>query len=387
MEGVLSPAILKLKSIAEEVTQGIIVPKSNIVDEQACWPAHSMRGLAEADLLSLHMPKTLGGHEQGLLALAVIAETIGKGCSSSALCYGMHCVGSAVINAKATQYQTEKYLKPIADNQHITTLALSESGTGAHFYLPQTQLTLDEEHYQIHGCKQFVTNGSHADSYVVSTQIAQPDEVPGDFNCVVVDGATEGITWLESWQGLGMRGNSSRGMDLNGVRIPRRNLLGVEGDQIWYIFEVVAPYFLTAMAATYIGIAQTALDITIDHLTNRYYQHSGESLADIPTLQNRVAKMRCTIDKSRALLYQAAYKGDTGAHDAALSIMMAKVDAADTVIAITNDAMTCCGGKAYGENSTLARLLRDGRASHIMSPTSDMLQGWIGRSLLGLPLI
>jgi alkylation response protein AidB-like acyl-CoA dehydrogenase len=56
-------------------------------------------------------------------------------------------------------------------------------------------------------------------------------------------------------------------------------------------------------------------------------------------------------------------------------------------VQVTNEAMTLAGGIAYRENSRLARLLRDARASHVMSPTTDMLKTWTGRSLLGLPIL
>jgi alkylation response protein AidB-like acyl-CoA dehydrogenase len=98
------------------------------------------------------------------------------------------------------------------------------------------------------GSKHFVTNGGQADSYVISTRASTSEAETGDFNCLVVDAGTDGMTWLEPWSGFGMRGNSSRAVKLNNLQVPLENLLGQEGDQIWYIFEVVAPYFLIAMA-------------------------------------------------------------------------------------------------------------------------------------------
>jgi alkylation response protein AidB-like acyl-CoA dehydrogenase len=67
--------------------------------------------------------------------------------------------------------------------------------------------------------------------------------------------------------------------------------------------------------------------------------------------------------------------------------MAAKADAGDMSVWVTNEAMTRCGGVAYRENGLLARLLRDARASHVMAPTTDILKVWLGRSLLGLPLL
>jgi alkylation response protein AidB-like acyl-CoA dehydrogenase len=387
MDKLLNNDILRLRAIVEEVTREVIAPKSASVDEDCAWPAHSLAALAEAGLLGLNVPRRLGGHGEGLLALAVISETIARGCASSALCYAMHCVGTAVIAAKATKYHEDRYLKPIAEGKHITTLALSESGTGVHFYLPQTSLDYEDGHFICNGTKAFVTNGGEADSYVISTKASAPDADIGEFSCLILDRELGGMEWLAPWRGFGMRGNSSRTLKLENVRTPAKNLLGQEGEQIWYIFEVVAPYFLIAMAGTYVGLAQAALDITLNHLRARTYEHSGDTLANAPTLQRKVAEMSMAVQKTRGLVYNAAYQGDLGDPKAAISIMFAKSDAGDMSVLVTNEAMTCCGGMAYRENSELSRLLRDARASHVMSPTTDILKLWAGRVLLGLPLL
>lgn len=387
MAHILSSKLLSLRDTVEEITVQSIEPMSEKVDRDYIWPVHSMDALAKAGLMGLQVPEQFGGHGQGLLALAVIAETIGKSCPSSALCFGMHCVGTAVIAAKSTPHQQDKYLRPIAEGKHITALALSETGTGAHFYLPETTLTAEGNDYRIHGTKQFVTNGGFAHSYVVSAVAGGGMAQKGDFSCVVVDHDTPLMEWLQPWRGFGMHGNSSRGMRLHGATVPPSQLLGNEGDQVWYVFEVVAPFFLMAMAGTYLGIAQSALDAAGEHLRSRKFSHSGESLRDFETLQTRYADMWISVEKTRALIYEAARRGDMGDPDALPFILACKADAGDTAVRLANDAMTICGGMAYSENSRVSQMLRDARASHVMSPTTDLLKIWVGRSLLGLPLL
>lgn len=382
----MSPELRDLRSTAETVAREAILPQADAVDRDAAWPAHSFAALAEAGLLALHVPKRLGGHGQGLLALATLTEVFGRACPSSAMCFGMHCVGTAVIAAKATRDQEERYLRPIARGKHVTTLALSEAGTGSYFFVPETELTREDGAFVVHGGKQFVTNGEHADSYVISTR-ASAETGLGEFSCIVVDRTAAGIRWGEPWHGVGMRGNESRSMQLDAVRLPASNLLGREGEQTWYVFEVVTPYFLTAMAGTYLGIAQAALDLTVQHLRSRRHSHSAESLSQIPTLQHRVAELWVEVEKTRLLLYQAARLGDLGSPEAMMSILMCKAAAGETAVWVTNESMTLCGGAAYRENSVLARLLRDARASHVMAPTTDMLKQWAGRTLLGVPLL
>lgn len=386
MEGTFSSKLRDLLSAAQSVARNHIAPQAERVDREAAWPEHSLRALAEAGLLGLHVPARLGGHEQGLLALAALTETVAQACPSSALCYGMHCVGTAVIAAKATPGQEERYLRPIAEGRHVTSLSLSEAGTGVHFYLPQTRLTREDDHYRLDGTKRFVTSGGRADSYVISTQ-ASEEAAAGEFSCLVVDRGTPGVVWSEPWNGFGMRGNSSCAMRLEGARVPAGNLLGEEGDQIWYAFEVIAPYFLIAMSGTYLGVAQAAVDFTIQHLQARQYSHSGESLAEVSVLQHRLAELWTAVEKTRALIYRAASLGDLGDPGALVAILACKADAGDTAVQVTNEAMTLCGGIAYRDNSRLAQLLRDARASHVMSPTTDVLKQWAGRALLGLPLL
>ena len=386
MDELLSVELRDIRDKALALASGRVAALAEQVDRESLWPEHTFNAMRDSGLMGLQVPVRLGGLEQGLLALAVVTESLAIACPSSALCYGMHCVGTAVISAKATPAQEEKYLRPIARGEHITTLALSESATGSYFYFPQTGLSRDGDEFVVNGTKQFVTNGMHADSYVVST-VASTSVETGEFSCLVLDRDLPGMTWLDPWQGFGMRGNSSRGLRLDGVRVPACNLLGSEGDQVWYAFEVVAPYFLTAMAGTYLGVAQSALDIATQHVRSRRYGHSGESLAEAPVVQHRLAEMWTAVQKSRGLLYNACRMGDLGDPKALPYVLACKADAGDTAVRVTNDAMTLCGGAAYRENSALARLLRDARASHVMAPTTDLLKQWIGRALLGLPML
>ena len=382
--GVLNSVLAQVQEIARDV----VAPRSEAVDRDALWPEAALRALQSAGLAGLVVPERFGGKGQGLLALTKVCEVLGRECASTAICFGMHSVGASVISAHATADQQERYLTPICQGRHITTLSLSEAGTGVHFYLPQTTLeALDERRYSLTGTKTFVTNGGFADSYVVSTVAADPDAPVGQFSCVVVDADTPGIKWGEPWDGLGMRGNSSRSMELQGVELPRANLLGKEGDQIWYIFNVVMPYFLVAMGGTFLGVASTALEEARKHLMRRYHAHTGSNLAQTSVLQHRLATLWGALERARHFIYHAASSFDAGEPDALVAVMAAKAEVADCVVQLVNEAMTFTGGIGYRRGSPLHRMLRDARAAHLMSPTTDILRVWIGRALLGQPLL
>ncbi|HYW06387.1 MAG TPA: acyl-CoA dehydrogenase family protein [Longimicrobium sp.] len=372
---------------AREIATRVIEPNVEREDRDAAWPAPAMRALADAGLMGLHVPVELGGHGQGLAGLLAISRVLARESPSTALCYAMHCVGSAVIAAKATAYQRERYLEPIARGEHITTLALSEPGTGAFFWLPETRLRRADAEFEVSGTKSFVTNGGYADSYVISAHANDALHDDGNFSCAVLDADRPGVAWDDPWAGLGMRSNSSRTLHLNSVPVPADRLLGEEGDQLWYVFEVIAPYFLMAMAGTYLGVAASAFEIAREHLRTRRQGHSGELLGSNPLLAHRLGGLWTELERTGRLIESAAARADAGEADALLGVLACKAAAGDTAVTLANEAMTLCGGMGYRENGKLARLLRDARAAHVMSPTTDLLKTWVGRALLGQPLL
>jgi alkylation response protein AidB-like acyl-CoA dehydrogenase len=380
-----------LESILErvqEIAKEVVAPNAEDVDAKGRWAEEGVRALQHAGLGGLTVPEEYGGLGQGSFGVTKVCEILGQECASTAMCFGMHCVGSAMLSAKATPDQCERYLVPIVEGRHLTTLSLSESGTGSHFYMSRTRLeVISPDAYEVSGTKSFVTNGGHADSYVISTVAADPDAPPGQFSCIVVPASAEGLNWAEPWSGLGMRGNSSRTLELDRVIVPRGDLLGDEGDQIWYVFQVVSPYFLMAMTGTYLGVASAALEEVRAHLITRRYDASGSSLAQLQVVQHRLGTLWGMLERTRRYAYYAAASFDAGDPDALAAVFTSKAEVADCAVNMVNEVMTLMGGIAYREGSKIHKLLRDARAAHVMAPTTDMLRIWTGRTLLGQPIL
>jgi alkylation response protein AidB-like acyl-CoA dehydrogenase len=376
-------------TLAARIAEDVVIPHADEWNRERIWPEPALRALQEAGLGGLVVPECFGGSGRGLLALMQVCEALGRADGSTALCFGMHCVGTACIAAKATPEQAERLLAPIVAGRHLTTLALSEPGTGSHFYLPQARMTRVDggSAYVLGGKKCFVTNGGHADSYVMSAVSDDESAPPGHFSLLLVAAESPGLEWGHPWSGWGMRGNSSCSAELRDIRVPAQNRLGQEGDQIWYVFSVVAPYFLVAMAGTYLGIAARAFEEARAHLKQRHYAHTGGSLSEIGVLQHRLGTLWANVERTRRLCYWAAGCGDRDDRDALPGLCAAKAEAARSVVHVTNECMTLMGGMAYRDGTLLQRLLRDARAADVMSPTTDLLYGWLGRALLDLPLL
>src|SRR5690606_10690025 len=180
--------------------------------------------------------------------------------------------------------------------------------------------------------------------YVVSTTGVEGGGGEGMFSCVLVDRDTPGLEWQGEWHGFGMRSNSSRSVRLDAVRVPARNLLGEQGDQLWYVFEVVAPYFLMAMAGTYTGVARAALEEARLHLLERRHAHTGELLGATPVLAHRLGDLWTEVERTRQLVYSAAQRADDGDAESLIAVLACKAAAGDTAVRVANEAMTLLGG-------------------------------------------
>lgn len=218
--------------------------------------------------------------------------------------------------------------------------------------------------------------------------VRQGDDIdPGTFTCLLVDSGAPALDWGPAWAGFGMRANSSRRMFLKGTSLPAGNLIGSEGDQTWYVFEVVAPYFLAAMSGVYLGIAEAALRLAVDHLRTRTHQHTGQALSEQPLLVEEAADLWRHVQRARQFVRHAAAEWDAGSPDANAALFAAKIEVAETSVSAANTAMSLLGGRGYEEHGKVGRLMRDAQASHVMSPTTHILKTWLGRATLGLPVL
>src|SRR5256885_9201449 len=69
-----------------------------------------------------------------------------------------------------------------------------------------------------------------------------------------------------------------------------------------------------------------------------------------------------------------------------MRVLETKAAAGDVAISVTSAAMRACGGAAFSKHLGIERLFRDAHAGACMAPTGDVLRGFLGKLLLGIPL-
>ncbi|MGA9241908.1 MAG: acyl-CoA dehydrogenase family protein [Silvibacterium sp.] len=380
----LTPAQILAES--ERVAVELLAPTADETDRLRRFPHKALEELGKKQILALMVPSEFGGSSGSLLEMAAVLETLAQGCASTAMVVLMHYCATALLATKASQELKESVLPAIARGEHLSTLAFSEPESGGHFYAPVSRARQQNSSIELNTFKSFVTSAGEADSYIVST-LNQDAVGARDLDLYFVPRSAAGVEPAGPFEGLGLAGNASGPLNFKEVLIPLQNRLGEEKTGLGAMLEIVLPHFQVGSAAVSVGIASTALQRTIDHVTARKYQHSSQkALALIPRVQFLVAEMTIELRSARAYLYETVRKAMAGEANAMLDILAVKAKAAEANLAVVSRAMTLGGGAAFGHRGGLERIFRDAQASAVMAPMTDVLKDFIGKAALGLPL-
>jgi alkylation response protein AidB-like acyl-CoA dehydrogenase len=359
-----------------------IAPHAAEVDARGRFPRESLAALAKGGYFGLTLPVAHGGQGEGLRVACAVLDEIAQRCGSTAMVYLMHLCGAACYTSHPGS--DTALLREVASGRHLATLAWSEKGSRSHFWAPVSQAAVRNGTVELNAQKSWVTSAGEADGYVVSTQVAGAGG-PTETALYLVRRTDPGVKVKGEWSGLGMRGNASAPMALEGCRIPVGRALCEPGKGFNRMMEIL-PWFNLGSAAVSVGIAEAATQIATGHLTGARLEHLGSRLSDLPNLRSRLARMRIETDRARAHLIAAVDSVESGSANAMLMVLEAKAAASDASVQVTDLGMNACGGAAFSRHLGLERCFRDARAAGIMAPTTDVLHDFIGRALCGMDL-
>ncbi len=365
--------------LIEQITAAVIAPAAAEIDRTGAYPRAALTALGKAGLLGLISSKEVGGFGAGQRAAVQVIERIARECASTAMVVCMHYCGAAVIEA----YGARDVREAIARGAHISTLAFSEVGSRSHFWAPLGTATKVGGGVRLDAQKSWVTSAGQADSYVWSST---PLAAEGASSIWFVPANAQGLQITMPFDGMGMRGNFSSPVTAEGVMVREDALLGADGKGFDVMMGVVLPYFQVMNAACSLGIMDSALQKTAQHLTQTKLEHLKQTLRESPTNRAYLAKMQIKADLLRTLLADTVSALESGREDAMLRVLQIKAAAGETATEVTELAMRLCGGSAFRKEVGVERNFRDARASTVMAPTADALYDFIGKALTGMPL-
>ena len=293
-----------LRDMVRRLAQEKIAPRAGEIDREGEYPWDVRKLLAEHDILGLPFSEEHGGTGTGTLVLQMAVEEIAKACASSALILMIQELGTLPIQLFGSDELKQRFLPNCASGEWSPAFALSEPEAGSDPAAMRTTAVRDGDEWVINGQKNWITNASIADFYVV---FAVTDRENKRISAFVVEKEREGFDPGKLEHKLGIKGSPTGSPSFTDVRVPHENLVGAEGKGLSVALGTLERTRLGA-AAQAVGIAQGATDYANEYSKERIA--FGKPISALQAIQFKLADMETGTAAARELLYKACSKAD-----------------------------------------------------------------------------
>jgi len=359
---------LLIQAMVREFAAAEVAPIAAEIDRDHRFPEELIPKLAEIGLMGVPFPEEFGGAGADYLSFAIVVEELARVCASTSVIVAAHAgLATYPIFMYGTPEQKEKYVRSLASGEKLGAFAITEPGAGTDAGSGKTTAVLDGDEYVLNGSKIFITNGGYADVYVV-TAMTDPDRGTRGISAFIVERDTPGFTVGERERKLGIRASSTTPLYFSDCRIPKDALLGKEGKGYMMAMETFDGGRV-GVAAQAVGIAQAALDASIEYAKERV--QFGKPISTLQAIQWMIADMATEIDAARLLVYRAAWLKDNGFRFGQ-EASMAKLFASEMASRVAGKAIQIHGGYGFTESYPVERHYRDAKITEIYEGTSEV---------------
>jgi alkylation response protein AidB-like acyl-CoA dehydrogenase len=369
-----------IQETARDFADRELAPRAAAIDRSGEIPRELLSKMAGLGFLGMLAPEELGGAGLDNLCLALVQIEINRACASTGVTMSVHnSLFQSPLLRFGTEAQKKALLPRVTRGELIGAYSLSEPASGTDAGALLTTAKADGDHYVLNGTKNFVTNGSFADVYIVFAR-TNPDPAlkHEGISAILVERSTPGLTVGKPEKKMGIRGSSTTTLFFDQARVPKANLLGKEGEGFKIALHTLDGGRI-GIAAQAAGIAAACLEASVKYAKER--QQFDRPIAEFQAIQWKLAEMATDLDAAKLLIFRAARLRDAGvSHNREAS--MAKLFASTMVNRHANQAVQIHGGVGYIRDFPVERYFRDAKITEIYEGTSEVQHLVIARSLL-----
>ena len=383
MDFTLSKEHEMARALFRDFAEKEVKPLAQEVDETEHFPTDTVKKMQALGFMGIPIPKEYGGQGCDPLTYAMCVEELSKVCGTTGVIVSAHTSLCAdPIMTYGTEEQKQKYLVPLAKGEKLGAFALTEPGAGTDAQGAQTKAVLDGDEWVLNGSKCFITNGFYADYYIIIAVTDVKVDARGrkkkSFSTFIVEKGTPGFTFGTKEKKMGIRGSATYELIFQDCRIPKDNLLGPQGRGFGIAMHTLDGGRI-GIAAQALGIAEGALDITINYVKER--KQFGRTIAQQQNTQFVLADMATKVQAAQLLVYKAAMAKATQ-KVYSVEAAMAKLFAAEVAMEVTTKCVQLHGGYGYIREYDVERMMRDAKITEIYEGTSEVQRMVISGSLL-----
>lgn len=348
-----------------------ILPQADANDATETFNVDLFRRFAtELGLFGVTVPEAYGGLGLDATAAVIIHEEMSRHDPALTMSYLAH--EELFVNNffhSATEEQREKYLPKVLDGTWIGAMGMSEPGAGTDVLGLITTARRDGNGYILNGTKQWITNATHADVFLIYARIEGQSRQA--ISAFVVEKGFEGFSIGRKETKMGMRQSPTAQLIFDNVRVPAENLLGGEGGALVNMMRNLEIERLT-LAAQSLGIAMECTEIMANYAINDR-KAFGQPLSAFGQIQRFLGEAYSKTEAARALVYQCA-RATSATQRNSLGAAAAKLMATTMAEEVARNAIQTLGGNGYTRDYHVERLYRDAILLSIGGGTNEAMQ-------------
>ena len=363
--------------MARDFAAAEIAPHASAWDRDHTFPLPLFAKLGELGLMGVCVPQELGGAGADFLAYILVLEELSRADAGVGVTVAVHTSAVTLpIVAFGTLEQREQFVPQLASGSALGAFALTEPDSGSDAGALRTSAVADGDGWVINGAKQWITNGSHASTFLVFARTDAATHGARGVSAFLLDAGQVEATREE--EKLGLHSSSTADIVIAGARAGRDRLLH-ELNRGFTVAMHTLDGGRIGIAAQAVGIAQAAYDEARSYAVER--RQFGKRIADFQAIQFKLADMATEIDAARWLTYRAAWLKQNG-HPHTAEGAKAKLHASRTAVHVTQEAIQVLGGYGYTREFPVERYYRDAKITEIYEGTSEIQRIVIARNIL-----
>ncbi|MFK7943012.1 MAG: acyl-CoA dehydrogenase family protein [Paracoccaceae bacterium] len=373
----LSEEQTMIRDAARDYSQTRLAPTAMAREKAGAIEPDVITELGELGFLGMTIDPDWGGAGADYVSYALALTEIGAGDASVGTMVSVHNAPvCAVLDRWASDDQKQRWLKPLAEGQHIGSFALTEAQAGSDASNLRSRADRTNEGYRINGSKQFI---SSARIGKVTILFAMTDPAAGKkgMSAFITENAAAGFEVVRVEEKLGQKASDSCALAFEDLDVSFEDRIGEEG-QGYSIALSSLESGRIGIAALATGMAQAAYEKALAYAQER--TAFGKPIFDHQAVQFRLAEMATQLEAARGLLLKAAAMKDRG-EPCLKEACMAKLFCAEAAERVSSDAIQTLGGYGYLADYEIERIYRDQKVCRIYEGTDDIQKLIIARQI------
>ena len=371
----------QIRLAAREFAEGELMPIGKECEAKGEFPRDIIKKAAQLGFVGVYIKKEYGGLGLGSLEHSIIMEEFWRAEPGFGQIFSQTTFGAQELLLYGSEKQKKKYLPPLVKGDWVMGFAITEPEAGSDTASATTRAENVGDEYVINGNKVMISNGTEA-RFLLVYCLTHPEEISKSnrHSILLVETDRPGYKADRILGKMGLHASDTANVYFNNVRVPRENLVGVEGNGFIQLMKFL-DYSRLMIAGDGVGLAQGAMEQAINYVKKR--KQFGKTIASFQVTQFKIAEMATLIETARSLTYKACWNTDRGSADTQLSAM-AKWWACQVAVRVVDEALQLHGGYGYLDDYPIERFYRAAKLLEIYEGTKEIQKLAIGRRILGV---